>query len=128
MVQYTHFCSDAYLSCQTDALIEQLSTLVLPIAALLEHPDFTPDIEKSPEFVGLFRNMWFLCILFRFTKRPTMGSGDWSAQQEALLHISTKTPSLVREEEHDYVNSALEYNTVIRHDYAQNVSCLTSKY
>jgi phosphatidylinositol 4-kinase A len=44
------------------------------------------------------------------------------AQREALSQISTKTPPLVREEEHDYVTSALEYNSIIRHDYAQNVS------
>lgn len=115
---------------QTDALIEQLSTLVLPIAALLEHPDFTPDTDKSPELVGLFRNMWFLCILFHFTRQHTTESDDWSrsAQREALSHISTKTPPLVREEDHDYVTSALEYNSVIRHDYAQNVSCFNQYF
>lgn len=79
-----------------------------------------PNTEKAPELVGLFRNMWFLCILFRFTT----DSGDLCrrAQREALSHISTKTPPLVREEEQDYVTSALEFNSVIRHDYAQNVS------
>jgi phosphatidylinositol 4-kinase A len=117
-------------SWQTDALIAQLLTLVLPIAALLEHPDFTPDTEKAPELVGLFRNMWFLCILFRFTAQTTTGSGDCSrsAQQEALSHIATKTPPLVREEEQDYVTSALEYNSVIRQDYVQNVRCLFDIY
>ncbi|KAF8579311.1 atypical/PIKK/PI4K protein kinase [Ramaria rubella] len=107
---------------KTDALIEQLSTLVLPIAALMEHEDFTPDLVKTPELVGLFRNMWFLCVLFRFTSHSSVDSGEWSrpTQRDALYHIAMKTPPLVREDELEYVTSVLEYNSVIRQDFAQN--------
>ncbi|KIJ56890.1 hypothetical protein M422DRAFT_238481 [Sphaerobolus stellatus SS14] len=107
----------------THAFIEQLSTLLLPLAALLGHEDFTPDIQSTPELVNLFRNMWFLCALFGFThasssvaSRPTL--------KDALTQIAINTPPLVREEENEYLTSALEYNSVIRHDYAHNVSSL----
>ncbi|KAF8529176.1 hypothetical protein BU17DRAFT_73353 [Hysterangium stoloniferum] len=112
--------ANSHLHRKTDALISHLSTLVLPIAALLEHHDFFPDAGKTPEFATLFRNMWFLCVLFRFA--PSLGGiPSQSAQRDALVSISIKTPSLVREDENEYLTCGLEYNSVIRHDYAQEV-------
>ncbi|KAE9409758.1 hypothetical protein BT96DRAFT_962286 [Gymnopus androsaceus JB14] len=114
---------------KTDDMIEQLASLLLPIDALLSHQDFTPHINESPTVVALFRNMWFLCVLFNFTADDKEATAmEW--QKPALARIATKTPAMVLEESHDSVASDVEYNSVIRQDYAHTViskhrSCLT---
>lgn len=99
-------------------MIEQLSSLLLPIDALLAHEDFNPHLDASSAIVSLFRNMWFLCVLFHFTcvsdKEET--AMDWL--KPALSHIAAKTPSMVLEDSHDSVVSEVEYNSVIRQEYA----------
>ncbi|KAJ3734042.1 hypothetical protein DFJ43DRAFT_1065841 [Lentinula guzmanii] len=103
-----------------DDMIEQLASLLLPIDALLSHEDFTPQFTESPTLVALFRNMWFLCILFHFTVEDKEATAmDW--QKPALSRIATKTPAMVMEESHDSVASDVEYNSVIRQDYAHTV-------
>jgi phosphatidylinositol 4-kinase len=102
-------------------MIEQLASLLLPIDALLAHPDFNPHVEVSSAVVSLFRNMWFLCILFHFTsvgdKEET--ALDWL--KPALARIAVKSPSIVLEESHDSIASDVEYNSVIRQEYARTV-------
>ncbi|KAJ4475685.1 hypothetical protein J3R30DRAFT_3735539 [Lentinula aciculospora] len=103
-----------------DDMIEQLASLLLPIDALLSHADFTPQVNESPTLISLFRNMWFLCILFHFTIDDKEATAmDW--QKPALARIATKTPAMVMEESHDSVASDVEYNSVIRQDYAHTV-------
>ncbi|KDQ11709.1 hypothetical protein BOTBODRAFT_147082 [Botryobasidium botryosum FD-172 SS1] len=98
--------------------IEELSALVLPIDALLAHREFNPQSNASPELVALFRNMWFICVLFHCTSvDPSKSVNDWQAA--ALARIASKTPPLVAEEIHDYVSSELEYNPVLRKDYVE---------
>ncbi|KAG1890771.1 hypothetical protein F4604DRAFT_1913561 [Suillus subluteus] len=41
--------------------------LLLLIEALLTHSNHSPYLAASQELMGLFWNMWFICILFRFT-------------------------------------------------------------
>lgn len=89
----------------------------MPIAAILEHRDFNPNFQKRPE---LIHNMWILSVLFRFTSPSE--EPHRSAVREALIKIALKTPILIKEEETEYVTSAIEYNSVIRQDYIQNVS------
>lgn len=105
-------------------MIEQLGALLLPIDALLSQKDFDPRSEASTEIVTLFRNLWFLCVLFRFTSPEERGapSADWQAG--ALSRIAVKTPQIVPEDVPDFVTSNLEYNTIIRQEYAQMVSFL----
>lgn len=103
-------------------MIEQLGSLLLPIDALLTHKDFTLG-PPSSDLVTLFRNMWFLCVLFQFTKAGDQvqhSAMDW--QQPALARIAMKTPPIVLEEAHDTIVSDLEYNTVIRQEYIDTVS------
>ena len=105
---------------QTAEQIVQLATLLLPIDALTTRADFSSLHKQDAELVALFRNMWFLCVLFRFTSDDGSESGDrW--QGAALSRIATRTPPLVEEEAHDYATSDLEYNTVFRQDYAHGV-------
>jgi phosphatidylinositol 4-kinase len=103
-------------------MIEQLASLLLPIDSLLAHPDFNPQTDASSPVVALFRNMWFLCIMFHF---PSVEDRDETAmdwQKPALARIASKTPRMVLEEAHDTVASEVEYNSVIRQEYAHTVS------
>ncbi|KAF7338006.1 hypothetical protein MVEN_02024500 [Mycena venus] len=83
---------------KTDDMIEQLASLLLPIDALLAHEDFNPHLKAEPTIISLFRNI-----------------------KPALCRIAAKTPSTVLEESHDSVASNVEYNSVIRQDYAHTI-------
>ncbi|GBE82149.1 Phosphatidylinositol 4-kinase stt4 [Sparassis crispa] len=102
-------------------MIEQLGSLLLPIDALLSHSDMKLDPDTRSNIVTLFRNMWFLCVLFQFTApgNKEQIAMDW--QQPALARIAVKTPAIVLEEAHDTIVSDLEYNTVIRQEYVETV-------
>ncbi|KAI5120463.1 hypothetical protein M0805_006483 [Coniferiporia weirii] len=102
-----------------DDMVDQLGSLLLPVDALLAHTDFKPATDASPETIALFRNLWFLSVLFHFTNAEERGapSGEW--QVAVLTRIAAKTPRIVLEEVPDFVTSNLEYNTVIRQEYAQ---------
>ncbi|CAK5277296.1 unnamed protein product [Mycena citricolor] len=105
---------------KTDDMIEQLASLLLPIDALLSHDDFNPHLKAETTIVSLFRNMWFLCILFGFTSDDEEALAmAW--QRPALSRIAVKTPATVMEESHDSVASNVEYNSVIRQDYANTI-------
>lgn len=99
--------------------IEELGGLVLPIDALLTLSDFNPHLEPQPELVQLFRNFWFICVLFHFTANDMSGINEW--QKAALARIATKTPSMLLESAQDFITSELEYNPVLRQDYMQMV-------
>jgi len=111
---------------KTDDMVEQLASLLLPIDALLSLPDFHPDQHSSSEIVTLFRNAWFLSVLFDFPRDDKENSAmDWL--RAALARIALKTPSMVIEESLDAMASDVEYNSIIRRDYAHTVpsSCST---
>ncbi|OCH92135.1 atypical/PIKK/PI4K protein kinase [Obba rivulosa] len=104
---------------KTEDMVEQLGSLLLPIDALLSQSDFHPDNDAPAGVVTLFRNMWFLCTLFRFTAdEKTHSALEW--QRPALARIAMKTPSLVMES-NDTIVSDLEYNTVIRQEYIETL-------
>lgn len=102
-------------------MIEQLSSLLLPIDAILSHKDFNPHLKPSPAVVSLFRNMWFLCILFHFTSIDNKEEIAMDWLPPALCRIAAKTPPTVIEDCHDSVTSDIEYNSVIRQEYAHTV-------
>ena len=99
-------------------MTEQLASLLLPIDALLNHEDF--ELQASSSLMTLFRNMWFICVLFHFTSEDGEQTAmEW--QQPALARIAAKTPPIVLDEAHDTIVSDLEYNPVIRREYAETV-------
>lgn len=102
-------------------MIEQLASLLLPIEALLSHEDFDPQSKAAPELVGLFRTMWFLCSLFHFAMFEEKDQIAMNWVRQVLGKIASKTPAIVVEEAMDLVGE-LEYNTVIRREYAYTVS------
>ncbi|KAF8163506.1 hypothetical protein B0H34DRAFT_795214 [Crassisporium funariophilum] len=104
-----------------DDMIEQLASLLLPIDALLSQEDFNTHKDSSPEIVALFRNTWFLCVLFNFTTPDPLEASAMSWLNPTLSRIAVNTPSMVVEESHDAVTSDVEYNSVIRQEYASTV-------
>ena len=104
-------------------MTEQLASLLLPIEALLNHADFVPHVNATPELTSSFRNMWFLCLLFHFTsadeKEREKSAMAWLVP--ALGRVAMKTPNLVLESATDLL-SDLEYNTNVRREYAHSVS------
>jgi phosphatidylinositol 4-kinase A len=103
-------------------MIEQLASLLLPIDALLAHQDFKPNQAASSEILTLFRNTWFLCVLFEFTQANDRESSAMDWLKPALSRVASKTPALVIEESLDAYASDVEYNSVIRQEYASTVS------
>ncbi|KAL1947994.1 hypothetical protein VTO73DRAFT_13718 [Trametes versicolor] len=104
-----------------EEMSEQLASLLLPIDALLSHEDFEIGADVSYNVVTLFRNMWFLCVLFGFTVPPEHGHTAMEWRQPALARIAARSPPIVLEEAHDSIVSDLEYNTVIRQEYVETV-------
>lgn len=100
-------------------LTDQLARLLLPIDAVLSHDSFDPHHAPTAELVALFRNMWFICVVLGIPRTLK----DWHLA--ALERIAFKTPALVLESAHDYVSSDLEYNSILRKDFAPVV--LSSK-
>lgn len=103
-------------------MVEQLASLLLPIDALLNQSDFNPQLGTSADMTALFRNLWLLCSLFHFTmyEEKDQIAMDWL--KSVLARIAVKTPNIVLEEAHENMISDLEYNTVIRREYAHIVS------
>ncbi|ORX44035.1 hypothetical protein DM01DRAFT_1364825 [Hesseltinella vesiculosa] len=89
----------------------RLGCLLPVLQALLGHDDFNPQLGPPAEMiVSLFRDVWFLCVMFGF-----VSDAMWLREfQEALLVIAQKTPVLVIESATDYMDSDLEYNSVLR--------------
>ncbi|KAG8764613.1 phosphatidylinositol-4- kinase [Ceratobasidium sp. 428] len=101
-----------------DSLAE-LVALTLPIDALLSHSDFNPHYKPGGEVVAQFRNMWFICSLFRLSSDDKVDIiNEW--QHAAMTRIASKTPPVVLEEVTDFLTNAIEYNPVFRNDFMQN--------
>ncbi|KAL7310917.1 Phosphatidylinositol 4-kinase stt4 [Mucor circinelloides] len=90
--------------------ISKLGKLLPVIRTLLEHDNFSPHLNPSEDTVSLFRNTWFHCILFGFVTE-TIWIREW---HESMLFIAKKTPPLVIESATNYLESDLEYNSVLR--------------
>lgn len=101
---------------------------MLPIDSLTSQSGFKLPPDSSSDLVTLFRNFWFICVLFRFTSDDHPAMNEW--QRAALARIASKTPPIVLERAADYVTSDLEYNPVLRQEYMQmvRVHCLVELY
>ncbi|KAF8643783.1 hypothetical protein AX16_008802 [Volvariella volvacea WC 439] len=104
----------------TDDMIEQLASLLLPIDALLSHSNFDPRSTSNADLVSLFRSLWLLCVLFNFTAEyKEQTAMDWL--RPALTRIACQTPVIVIEQSQNFFASAVQYNSVIRQEYADMV-------
>ncbi|KAN0064997.1 Phosphatidylinositol 4-kinase stt4 [Thecaphora frezii] len=116
-----------------------LAMMLPAIAAVLEHDDINPQVEPTTEMVSLFRNLWFLSVLFGFasprnipparsdeaaavaaaTQKPhTAAEAQAEIVGRSLGTISLKTPTLVPETAHNYLESDLEYNSVLKREFS----------
>ncbi|KAG1141414.1 hypothetical protein G6F38_008437 [Rhizopus arrhizus] len=93
--------------------LSKLGRLLPVICTLLEHDDFNPHLTPSEEMTTLYRNMWFHCVIFGFVTEP-IWIREW---YESMLWIAKKTPVLVIESATDYLESDLEYNSMLRGGY-----------
>lgn len=116
--KYIHLKSDS--ETRVADMKAWLAALLIPISALLSHSLYHPDRSPSAELVSLFRNLWFLCVVFGLSGQA--GRKRISEYEtQALGIIAEKTPALVLENATDFVASDLEYNSVIRKDFATSV-------
>lgn len=97
-----------------------LAALLIPISELVSHHDYHPERNATPDVVAMFRNLWLLCVAFGLSGR---GGRSQLSEHEgiALANIAEKTPCLVLERASDFVGSELEYNTVLRKDFASSI-------
>ncbi|RUP48544.1 hypothetical protein BC936DRAFT_144422, partial [Jimgerdemannia flammicorona] len=95
---------------QVSSLAAELGILLPVLRALLSHRDFHPQLSPSEEAVSLFRNAWFHCILYGFVSE-SMWVREW---HESIMVLAKKTPPLVLESATNYLDSDLEYNSVLR--------------
>ncbi|KAK4686496.1 phosphatidylinositol 4-kinase A, partial [Tremellales sp. Uapishka_1] len=97
-----------------------LAALLIPISELLLHSNYHPHHAASSELVAHFRNLWFLCVVFGLS--GSAGRKRLSDHElNALSNIAVKTPALVLESANDYVASDLEYNSILRKDFAASI-------
>ena len=86
-------------------MTEQLASLLLPIDALLNQADFVIGPDASSSLITLFRNMWFICIMFHFTSADDRDQMAMEWQKPALARIAVKTPPIVLDEARDTIVS-----------------------
>lgn len=63
----------------------------------------------------MFRNMWFHCVLYGFI-RESNWLREW---QDSIAVIAAKTPVLVLESATNYLESDLQYNSVLRRGFSE---------
>lgn len=116
---------------ETAELNTDLAALIPVIDALLSHNDINPQLEPTTEIVVLFRNMWFLAVLFGYASsqaahasaagtdaKQTPQQAQAALVTAALRRIALKTPALVPETAHNYLESDLEYNSVLKREFS----------
>ncbi|CAG8706495.1 6792_t:CDS:2, partial [Scutellospora calospora] len=94
---------------QVTSLIGEIGILLPVLKTLLSHNDFTVHMNASKEFVSLFRDMWFHCVLYGFVSEESW-MREW---RDCLTMIAQKTPPLVQESATNYLEKDLEYNSVL---------------
>ncbi|OZJ03933.1 hypothetical protein BZG36_03611 [Bifiguratus adelaidae] len=99
---------------QLNSMAAELGLLLPVLKALLLHPSFNPHLDANEETVSLYRNTWFHCILYGFVTE-SMWYREW---QESIGILASKTPPLVLESAVNYMDSDLEYNSVLRRGFS----------
>nr|CAG8453226.1 5703_t:CDS:10 [Entrophospora candida] len=96
---------------QITSLAGEIGILLPVLKTLLSHDDFKVHLNVSKELVELFRNLWFHCVLYGFVSEADAWIREW---RDSLVLIAQKTPPLVQEGATNYLESDLEYNSVLR--------------
>ncbi|KAI9022175.1 hypothetical protein CLU79DRAFT_815895 [Phycomyces nitens] len=91
-------------------LTSSLGRLLPVLATLLNHKDFHSPLMATEEVILLFRNFWFLCVIFGFVVNRT-----WTRKWNESLHIiAFKTPILAIQSTTEQLESDIAFNSVLR--------------
>lgn len=97
------------------ALLQRTSSLLalLPILdTFLVKADLDPRRDFVPNIIALFRSMWYLCVMSGFLSPSSKLVSDW--QRSVLARIAKQTPGLLDGAGDDFIETELEYNSVLR--------------
>lgn len=93
--------------------VQQRSSYLLELIPVLDtfltESNFDPRQELDTALVSLFRGTWYLCLLSGFLSGDRIA--DW--QRAALIRIAQHTPSLLRGVRDDFVETELEFNSIL---------------
>lgn len=118
----------------------EMARLLPTIAELLTHSDLNPQLNPTLDMVALFRNMWFLAVLFNLANpQAARGAAVLAVRSpesitlsvSSVIHpasdmfrilalVALKTPTLVPETARNYIESELEYNSVLKRDFGSS--------
>ncbi|MBW0462794.1 hypothetical protein O181_002509 [Austropuccinia psidii MF-1] len=101
-------------------LVNYLGALIQAIGILLQ-PDssYDPRQTSSQQLSELFRNFWYVCVVFGFlspNSRAIVSSSitpDWLI--DSLRQIATKSPTLTHLTSIDYLTAQLDYNPILKY-------------
>eukprot|EP01117_Protostelium_nocturnum_P007910 TRINITY_DN2825_c0_g1_i1.p1 TRINITY_DN2825_c0_g1~~TRINITY_DN2825_c0_g1_i1.p1 ORF type:complete len:1936 (+),score=831.43 TRINITY_DN2825_c0_g1_i1:212-6019(+) len=102
----------------SSSLLIQGMGYLIPILAQLAQDISDADIlqpDPNSLVVILFRNVWFYCVLFRFTEREAWRS-DWFA---ATKKLASKVPALVSRTATNYKQMELDIEALLRNGYTE---------
>lgn len=116
-IQTTHITLPTF-----SQLVNHLGVLIPAIGNLLQSKSsYNPHQTTSAKMSELFRNFWYICVLFGFLSSPsssrnTSGNSatppDWMIA--SLRQIATKSPTLTHLTPIDYVTTQLDYNPILK--------------
>ncbi|KAG0144911.1 hypothetical protein CROQUDRAFT_46568 [Cronartium quercuum f. sp. fusiforme G11] len=103
-------------------LVNHLGVLILAIGNLLQTTStYDPRQTTSSKISELFRNFWYICVLFGFLSSPPASRAtsetpsvfpDWLSS--SLRKIATKSPTLTHRTPIDYLTTQLDYNPILK--------------
>ncbi|KAI9297042.1 hypothetical protein K502DRAFT_301430 [Neoconidiobolus thromboides FSU 785] len=100
---------------QITAISGELGILLPILSQILCTKDFSPHLNPDEELQGAFRNFWFHCVLYDFVSESTWVK-EW---RSSMLDIAAKSPILVPNSSGNYLDTDLEYNSVLRRAFSE---------
>ncbi|KAJ9086469.1 phosphatidylinositol-4- kinase [Entomophthora muscae] len=98
---------------QITAVAGELGILLPVLGQILRVKEFEPHLEPDEELRGECRNLWFHCVMYDFVSESTWVK-EW---RSSMLDIAAKTPLLVPNSSGNYLDTDLEYNSVLRRGF-----------
>lgn len=92
-----------------------LLNIISVVATLLHHSEHLQPATYKDELVTLFREAWFLCTT---TPGLAVDNQDMTAEDRSNLgRIAFKTPCLIQGTDDNYIETVLEYDSVLRRQH-----------
>lgn len=100
---------------QITAIAGELGILLPVLGQILRVKDFHPHLDPDEELRGECRNLWFHCVLYDFVSESTWVK-EW---RSSMRDIASKTPLLVPNSSGNYLDTDLEYNSVLKRGFSE---------